>query len=225
MKQIFALAILALLATPVHADFALGAEVFALTRDLEIGSLAVESDDSQALAVFVGFDVGNSMIYLKHSREETDFDAGTVWTYERSETAIDWNWNETTAKQNYLNLSVGLSLIDYRPAPGLAADFWGFSVGGGLTRFLGRNFFVNTRARLLLVGAAEEDLFASGDPEKTAFIGFEAQAAFGFQFGRKSSWSLQLGYKVHAVDFDGRFIDDEFEHGFLTLRFFIPSGK
>ena len=189
-----------LLPAPARADVAVGGEYLLVTRDLDLGTAEAEIDDGQAVAAFLGFDIGNSMVYLKFSRETADVPASRGWTYERTEVAAEWNWNESWSKDRYFNTALGVFVTDYHAAPGLEAEFVGVSAGAGFTRFLGRNVFFNARARLRLAAADEEELLASPETEETSFGGFDAQAGLGFQLGRQSAWSLQVGYKLHRMN-------------------------
>jgi hypothetical protein len=216
-------ALVLLAAAPARGDFALGGQVMQVDRKLEFGSLDMDSESGDALSAFLGWDWKNSMFYIQGSREKAEF-SGLGSPYEKSEISLDWHWNETTAKNNFANLSVGVFYTDYRTPFGFDAGFYGLSAGGGFTRFLAGPLFFNTRARARLMFGQENDLFPSAEENpSTAFLGYEAQAAFGLQFGRKASWSIQLGYKAQGVDFEERYIEDLSGQAFLATRFFVPS--
>jgi len=225
-KIMFILAV-CLWAAPSYADFSVGGEYIELSRSLDVGWADVDSDSADTYAAFLGFDAGNSMVYFKIYREESEFGDLSL-AYRKDEYSVDWHWNETTAKKNFKNTSFGLFGTSYKIGPAIDADFFGCAAGGGLTHFVTENIFVNGRAKLRLSYNNGEDLFETpdSDPEEgQSFLGYEAQAAIGIQLGRKVFWSVQIGYRVQTIDFEDRFIDDSNHYAFVTMRFFVPSGQ
>ncbi|MCP3964207.1 MAG: hypothetical protein GY719_40775 [bacterium] len=227
MKNNLPIAFLVFLVTlPAYADFSVGAEYSQVTRKLDIGAFDIDSESSDGLGAFLGFSWKTSIFYFKHYSEETAFEGLSV-PYEKDQTSFEWHWNKKGAKEgNFVNTSAGLFHTNYALGPGIDTDFVGYSVGGGLTRFLKGPVFVNGRAKLHLLGSlSDEDLFeVSGDSaDETSFWGYEAQVALGFQFGRRTAWSLQVGYKYHDTAFKGRFVDDTNQQAFVVMRFFAAS--
>ena len=229
MKKYTCLALLFFLPSlAAYGDFSIGAEYNLVSRTIDFGSLDADSETSDGLAAFIGFNRrdSSSIFYIKHSREETAFDE-LRYDYEKQQTTFEWHWNRKGAREgNFGNTSAGLYHTKYSLGPDADTDFLGISGGGGFTRFIKGPFFVNGRVKVhLLLSLDEEELFpASGDDEDAnSFWGYEAQAAFGLQFGRKNAWSLQVGYRYHDTDFKDRFIDDTSGQAFVVMRFITAS--
>ncbi len=211
---------------PAYADFSVGAEYSQVSRNIDIGALDIDSESSDGLGAFLGFNWKTSIFYLKYYSEETAFD-GLSAPYEKEQAAFEWHWNRKGAKEgNFVNTSVGIFRTNYTLGPSVDTDFLGFSVGGGLTKFLKGPVFINGRAKYHILGSmSDEDLFdVSGDgADETSFGGYEAQVALGLQLGRRAAWSIQVGYKYHDTEFKDRFVDDTSQQAFVVMRFFAAS--
>ena len=227
-RTAFCIITLFLVTLPTYADFSVGMEYAQVDRDLSVDSADVGSDSSETLGAFLGFNWKTSIFYLKHVHEETKFDDLPL-VYEKAQTTFDWNWNKKGAKEgNFINTSLGMTYTTYEIGSQIDHDFLGGFAGAGFTRFIAGPVFINARVRVHLFSSLqEEELFqVSGEDEDTkSFLGYEGQAALGFLFGRKFSWSIQVGYKFHEADFVGRFVDDSSQQAFLVMRIFVPSKE
>lgn len=227
-RNLFFATLFFLVCAPVYGDFSIGAEYSLVSRELDFGTLDLDSESADSLGVYLGFDWKSSIFYLKYYSEEAEFEEISD-SYEKDQALLEWHWNKEGAKKrNSGNTSFGISHTSYKLGPAINTDFGGVSMGGGFTRFLKGPLFFNLRGKLhLYFSLDDEDLFTvSGDSaDTTSFLGYEVQTALGFQFGRRAAWALQVGYRFHDSNFEGRFIDDTSQQAFVNMRFFVASKK
>lgn len=199
-----------------HGQFVLGVEVGQPTREYTLGRFTDEQT-TDVLALFAGFDLGESVLYIGTRREDGEFFNG-FREYERRETTLEWHWNEETDEGNFISATVGLFLLDYRRLSFDLGDLPGLSVGVAGSRDLVPGlFFLSGGVKLKAPYDADADEEENGREPKFYF-GAEARVAMGAYLGRDSPVQLQIGYRWQTIDFQDLIQDDESYGPFVALR-------
>ena len=218
------------LALPVFGGVAVGGKYYSLDRDFELVSFDFEANEADAFSAFVGFDLSESMLYFSVYSESSGVTSPALQTdlsYDKDEYSVSWHWNETTEKQSYANVTVGLFYTSY-DVLGFEGDFLGFDAGVGITRyFAGDKMYFTGALKGLLTYNDGSDLRTTpevepGDPD--AFFGVDGRVALGVTVGKKAAWSIQFGYQVKRIDFEDRFPEDDSKSLFVAARLFV-RGK
>jgi hypothetical protein len=199
-----------------EGQFVLGVEAAQPTREYQLGRFTDEQT-TDVLALFAGFDLGESVLYIGIRREDGEFFNG-FREYQRRETTLEWHWNEESEHGNFISATVGVFLLDYRQLSFDLGDLLGLSVGMAGSRDLVPGlFFLSGGIKLKAPYDADADEEINGREPKFYF-GAEARVAMGAYLGRDSPFQLQIGYRWQTIDFQELLQDDRSYGPFVALR-------